>query len=154
MLFPAHTTHVIQPLDVGIFNIYKAAYRNRNTTHAVMPVSQISGLAKATKKRCIMLAKSLVAYRLISEQNIISAFRNTGLYPFSFESFLVYNKSIQDVPEEALSRAHTTVQARLDEWCDSVVSSKRKRLSSGVLLVNTSGDSEPIETNDDSSCLV
>jgi hypothetical protein len=48
VVFPPHTTHVIQPLDVGIFNIYKAAYRNRNTTRSVVSVSEIEGLPYAT----------------------------------------------------------------------------------------------------------
>jgi hypothetical protein len=81
MVFPPHTTNVIHPLEVGIFNIYKAAYRNRNTTRSAVSVSEIEGLPYATRKRCIKLAKSLVAYRIISVQVIISAFEKTRNFP-------------------------------------------------------------------------
>jgi hypothetical protein len=75
MIFPQQTTHVIQSLDVGIFNIYKAAYRNHNTTRSAVSVSEIEGIPYATRMRCIKLAKSLVAYKIISEQVIVSAFK-------------------------------------------------------------------------------
>jgi hypothetical protein len=134
MVFPMHTTHVIQPLDVGIFKIYNAAYRNRKTTRSVVSVNEIEGLPDATTKRCTKLAKSFVAYKIISEQ-VISAFKKTEIFPVSFDNknrnFIANNKMLRDTPE-VLSRARATVQTDLQAWEHSVVSKKRQRLSSRV----------------------
>jgi hypothetical protein len=132
VVFPPHTTHVIQPLDVGIFNIYMAAYRNRNTTRSVVSVSEIEGHPYATRKRCIKLAKSLVAYKIISEQVIISAFKKTEIFSVSFDYFIANNKLLRDTPEEVLTRARATVHTDLQAWEHSVVSKKRQRISSRV----------------------
>jgi hypothetical protein len=81
-LLPAHLTHILQPLDVVVFNIYKASFHNRNTAYAAQWIEEVSDLSDATRKRCVAKAKSLVAYRkAVTPHNIRMSFYKTGIYP-------------------------------------------------------------------------
>jgi hypothetical protein len=81
-------------------------------------VSEIEGLPYATRKRCICikLAKSLVAYKIISEQVIISAFKKTGIFPVSFDYLIANDKTLRDTSEEVLTHARATVQTDVQAW--------------------------------------
>jgi hypothetical protein len=74
----------------------------------------------------------LVAFKIISEQVIISAFKKTGIFPVSFDYFIANNKTLRDTLEGVLMRACAAVQTDLQAWEHSVVSKKRQRLSSRV----------------------
>jgi hypothetical protein len=52
---------VIQPLDVAVFNSYKAAYRRSSTDNTLSEIL-LEGLNSATQNRCNMIGKSLIAY--------------------------------------------------------------------------------------------
>jgi hypothetical protein len=55
--FP-HTIHIIPPLDVGIFNVYKAAYRGRSAKVAVQWNRAIKDFRGAKTSQPVFSSKS------------------------------------------------------------------------------------------------
>lgn len=74
LCMPSHSSHLLQPLDVGIFSPLKRAYR-----------SQISDLARlmATKinKPAFIQAYKAAYYKVFTKKNICASFRGAGLVP-------------------------------------------------------------------------
>jgi hypothetical protein len=75
LFLPAHTSHVLQPLDLGCFSSLKAAYRRQigefNTLTDETKIGKAKFLEFYSKARQIGLNKT----------NIQSGWRATGLYP-------------------------------------------------------------------------
>jgi len=75
LFFPAHTSHILQPLDLGCFSSLKTAYRRLVGTHTALTDTTKIGKARFlefyTKTHKISLR----------EQCIRSGWRATGLYP-------------------------------------------------------------------------
>lgn len=111
VLPPAHTTRLLQPLDVGVFNIYKAKYRDRKATlklefldHTKDPDGDRE-IKNAARTRCEIIGRSLYACEKgIDKSAITNAFKKTGIYPFSFDNFLAYAKDLQDTPASVKER--------------------------------------------------
>jgi hypothetical protein len=119
LLLPANLTHMLQPLDVAVFNIYKAVVRNRNTAHAVQWIDEVSDLSDATRKRCVTIAKSLVAYRqAVTPHYNRMSFYKKGIYPPSIYRFFHNAQGLRDVPPDVQAEAHRIAyeerQAELD----------------------------------------
>lgn len=119
LLLPVHLTHILQPLDVAVFNLYKAAVRDRKTAYAVQWIDEVPDIAEATRKRCVTIGKSLVAYRqALTPHNIRMAFYKTGIYPTNMYRFLHNVKGLREVPPEVQADAHRIAhedrQAELD----------------------------------------
>ena len=71
---PPHTTHVLQPLDVGIFGRFKVALREEAYNYELqtgLPVDKTSAL--------LVIGKAYL--RAFTPENIRSAFRKTGMWP-------------------------------------------------------------------------
>jgi hypothetical protein len=79
-IFPAHSTHTLQPLDVAIFSPLSTAYTERLDDF----IKASQGFTRLTKSDFFRLfwASWDVTF---TKKNISSAFRNTGLYPFNPE---------------------------------------------------------------------
>ena len=76
MLFlPAHTSHVLQPLDVGVFSPLKSAYR------AAIGAGVRWTAAANVKKYTFMEAYTLAHKKAFTEKNVKSGFYATGLWP-------------------------------------------------------------------------
>ena len=79
-VLPPHTSHVTQPLDVGVFGPFKATsmymYNKECYTYMNNPRQTISKyqVAELTARP---YSKALTA------ENLCSAFRKTGVYPFN-----------------------------------------------------------------------
>ena len=77
LCIPAHTTHILQPLDVGVFKSFKAAYNKAckkllsEHPHRVITTEQIAGLiGKAWPQS-------------LTPVNIMSGFKKCGIYPLN-----------------------------------------------------------------------
>jgi hypothetical protein len=71
---PAHTSHLLQPLDVGCFSPLKTAYGREVTELARQGVYHID-------KEEFLSIYPRVRRSVLTEQNIQSGFRATGLVP-------------------------------------------------------------------------
>ena len=76
LCLPAHSSHLTQPLDVGVFSPLKKIYG-----------AQISFLARANithiTKDDFFPAFRTAFYKAFTQQNIESSFRGAGLVPFN-----------------------------------------------------------------------
>ncbi|KAK6063722.1 transposase [Seiridium cupressi] len=109
---PAHTSHGLQPLDNGVFNILKAAYRRELAKFAFLtdaaPVDKINFL------RCYINAK-----KAVKEHHIRSAWAHTGNHPISRTKALTH-------PEIQPDREGTPDQAATEIGLDRTPTSSRQ----------------------------
>jgi hypothetical protein len=119
-LLPAHSTHIMQPLDVGCFGPLSQAYSKAlEEMQSSLPLA--SGITQADFWR--LFEHSWVVS--FTEKNIISSFEATGLYPFSPEKVL--NKIPErpkDVPKTKPSQKIRQLRqiAKQDpKWQDPVI---------------------------------
>jgi hypothetical protein len=75
LFLPAHTSHVLQPLDLGCFSSLKAAYRRQVGEH--MALTDETRVGKARFLKFYANARQIG----LSKANIQSGWRATGLYP-------------------------------------------------------------------------
>jgi hypothetical protein len=76
MVFPSHSTHTLQPLDVGIFGPLLSYYLSELVRHQ----QRSQGLLPVVKADFYGFFKSAYA-SLFTEANIYSAFEATGIWP-------------------------------------------------------------------------
>ena len=78
---PPHSSHILQPLDVGCFAPLKQAYKK-----------ELRGLADSyihhIDKKAFLATFRLVFNKAFSKDNILSSFRATGLVPHNPEVVL------------------------------------------------------------------
>jgi hypothetical protein len=80
LILPPHSTHRLQPLDVGLFSPLATAY----TKELNNLMFSSTGLVSMSKRMFYRMFK--VAYtRAFTERNITSAFQKTGIWPFNPE---------------------------------------------------------------------
>lgn len=81
--FPSHSTHALQPMDVGIFSSFKSYYRRRYAEWIEKHSDQ-----KLLKEdfASLMCEPFYMAFRAL---NLISAFSATGLYPMEPEKAFI-----------------------------------------------------------------
>lgn len=72
---PSHTSHKLQPCDVGVFGPLKAAYRDQ--------VEQLyRGSANTVDKEHFMSLYSPARDQALTSRNIKAGWMKTGLFPF------------------------------------------------------------------------
>ncbi|XP_041369513.1 uncharacterized protein LOC121383507 [Gigantopelta aegis] len=75
-VLPAHTSHVLQPMDVGCFGPFERIYNGMRHTyireHATSGIDRHSLCETVCKVYCVALTPA----------NLQSSFRKTGIYPF------------------------------------------------------------------------
>lgn len=77
LCLPPHTTHILQPLDVGVFKSFKANFSKACTNY----LSKHPGRVITVEKLASLVAE---AWPLsMSTVNILSGFRKCGIYPFN-----------------------------------------------------------------------
>jgi hypothetical protein len=77
-IYPAHLTHSLQLLDVGIFSLLSHAYSSE--LEAYLHISM--GLSHITKQDFFCLF-FLAWIKALSSKNIISSWRMVGIHPFN-----------------------------------------------------------------------
>jgi len=83
LCMPPHSSHLLQPLDVGCFSPLKAAYSRQIEKFMRLRISHITKLE--------FLPAFKEAFKTaFTEQNIRSGFRATGLVPYSPENVLFH----------------------------------------------------------------
>jgi len=80
MVLPAHSSHLLQPLDVGIFKPFKSAY-NRACQEFLR---QNVGRQITRYDICELACKAYV--KALTPSNIINSFRKTGIVPFNMQA--------------------------------------------------------------------
>jgi hypothetical protein len=76
MVFPSHSTHTLQPLDVGLFGPLQSYY----SSELAQVQQQSQGLLEVKKADFYGLFKSAYA-SAFTEKNILAAFEATGIWP-------------------------------------------------------------------------
>ena len=104
-VLPPHSSHVTQPLDVGVFGPFKSMYytecQNYLKKHPGINISKYQ-VAELTLKTYL---------KAVSAENLISASRRTGIHPFNNKAFtdaqvapaIIYSNeetATENVPEE------------------------------------------------------
>lgn len=97
---PAHTSHVLQPLDVGVFSAMKTYYRQEvSKLHIAVTKNKFPNLFAAARKKAFTL------------NNIQSGFRATGISPYN-PSIILNTLSLPE-PEITLSKPPPPIPAYL-----------------------------------------
>lgn len=73
---PAHTSHGLQPLDNGIFSVFKGAFDK--SMEDINSQTDSSPLGKINFIRCLVKAR-----KAVNKRTIKNTFRHTGIYPIS-----------------------------------------------------------------------
>lgn len=106
-----HTSHVQQPLDVGIFHTYKSAFRQAASSSALEDAYSNPNDAAATQTRVRNLARALLANsKCMTVNNIIRAFYHTGIYPLCRLTFLHFARGVLQVPDDVKEHAQAVVE--------------------------------------------
>jgi hypothetical protein len=82
LYMPAHSSHLLQPLNVGCFSPLKRAYGDEISSLARYSSKQI-------KKEAFLLAFKVAFKKLIIKENICVSFRGAGLVPHNPEAVLL-----------------------------------------------------------------
>ena len=87
--FPSHTTHKLQPCDVGVFGPLKIAYREE--------VERLyRGGSNMIGKQHFTPLYNRARRKAMTSRNIISGWSKTGLRPFNLERVLLDNLEIRE----------------------------------------------------------
>lgn len=76
-VLPAHTSHLLQPLDVGIFGPFKRFYYGECASFMYKNMGKTITKYEMTEIACTAYLKAM------SPSNIISSFNKSGIYPFN-----------------------------------------------------------------------
>ncbi|EEA22190.1 pogo transposable element, putative [Talaromyces marneffei ATCC 18224] len=100
-IFPAHSTHTLQPPDVAIFSPLSTAY----TEQLRRFINDCQGFTRLTKRDFFRLFWASWEATFTSE-NILSAFKHTGLCPFNPDLVIQkFTKKIESRPSSSDSGA-------------------------------------------------
>jgi hypothetical protein len=107
---PAHTSHILQPLDLSCFSILKRNYRNELSL--VASLVEEGPTAKATFLRCYYKARAAA----FTEEHIKSGWRGSGLWPINIQKPLSSPYVIPDEEEaQAAEEGNSTPRAANQE---------------------------------------
>ena len=104
LCLPAHTTHILQPLDVGIFAALQTSYR-----HMLQKTTRLGAGYKIDKCDFLRLFKK-ARNETVTPENIVKAWEASGLSPFNPE--LIIQQFRTDDDKEASKDDNYTVVIR------------------------------------------
>ena len=91
---PPHSTHRLQPLDVGLFSLLSTAYTKQLNHHMFNSMGRVS----ITKRLFYPMFRAAFA-ESFTEKNIESAFEKTGIWLFNPEKVLSKIRKPEPVPK-------------------------------------------------------
>ena len=94
LCLPSHTTHILQPLDIGVFKSFKSGFNKACGDF----MKQHLGRVIMTDVLALMVGQAYTS--AFTPVNVLSGFRNTGIYPFNPSSV----DDRQLAPSKALSK--------------------------------------------------
>lgn len=123
LYLPPHTSHITQPLDVGIFGPLKRYFAQENKRFATFSAS-----SSASKRRFLESYK-VASKKAMTERNIRHAFRGAGIFPVDVEKPL--EKTVQnELPPQPKTQPKTsTLQKRTRDHFPYTPKSKRQLVS-------------------------
>jgi hypothetical protein len=81
-------------------------------SHSELDLMPSSGLTQATAQRTKMLSRSLIAFERVDHpRQLRTACRKTGLYPVSYDNFLLHAEGVKDIPPDVLERLEQHAKA-------------------------------------------
>ena len=105
-ILPPHTTHLLQPLDVGVFGPFKHAWSQ------VLKQYKLETLAAKVDRQTFPSLLQKIWDQVLLPEHLIGGFRGTGLHPLSREAIpdakLKVSAPFEDSPEAASSSQETT----------------------------------------------
>ena len=109
VIFPSHTTHVLQPFDVTLASPIKNCYLNELNSPRVISQSESEGYNSAQKQRKRRILAFQNAWERVSTSDMIHSFKATGLVPLDKEN-LAMKRLILD-PTIALPQDNFAVRS-------------------------------------------
>lgn len=100
LCLPAHTTHILQPLDVDVFAPLTTAYKNN--IHAITRY----GAAYSVDKVDFLKQYRLARNKAITPTNIQKAWKATGLFPFNPQLILKDFILLKEATERPLAQSY------------------------------------------------
>jgi hypothetical protein len=101
-IMPPHSTHRLQPLDVGLFSPLANAYNPElnNFMHSSL------GMVDMTKRLFYpMFNKAWIT--AFTEKNVLHSFEKPGIFPYNPSKILhILQKLVLEAPESAVRRVH------------------------------------------------
>jgi len=108
LILPPHSTHHLQPLDVGLFSPLASAYTTElnNLMHNSLGMVSMS-------KRFFWSLFHPAWKQSFTEKNIVSAFEKTGIFPFNPERVLFIIELKAETPKaKKLLQESTPITSR------------------------------------------
>ncbi|XP_053380492.1 uncharacterized protein LOC128548900 [Mercenaria mercenaria] len=121
-VLPAHTSHVLQTLDLGCFGPFERMYNAE--CHKYMRMNSLAGI----DRHCICQLACKTYLKALSPENLQSSFRKAGIFPFEPA---VVDKS-QFVPAKVLNTTETHTREQTDNTSDKEKSTEVQAKSSSV----------------------
>jgi hypothetical protein len=121
---PSHTSHALQPLDVGVFGPFKRAF------WIYCDIWAMNNKGKGAKKVVLAEWVSKALGRALTSENIQSGFRATGIYPLNshamdseMEPSTVYKDAGADIDALSQEVQTLTVEEVMEEDTETPVNS-------------------------------
>ena len=114
---PAHTSHVLQPLDTGVFGPVKGVWRR-----LVKEFYSKHNFKNIDKNSFILLLKEL--YLALKNENAVAGFRSSGLFPLDQTKVL---------KNDILKLSETLVSSSVEQSSSVESSSIRKKNNNSIL---------------------
>lgn len=108
LYLPAHTSHVLQPLDIAVFGPLKTSYRKTLSALGYMTADT------ASRKRDFLSCYEKSRREALMQSNIIAGWRGSGLWPINAHRPLTNPLVIRDDPSK-LVRAQSAPPDSLSE---------------------------------------
>ena len=100
--FPAHATHLLQPLDVGVFQPMKKA-------HMSLMQSKMLGGGATFSRADFVFGLNEMINTAFTERHISIGYRYTGLYPYNPELVLLHLRKGSEGQDEPTDAALTVI---------------------------------------------